>query len=59
MKEQEITKVEFLLMCNDNIVVQRFFNVRGFNRNAHKSEEFYEYIASLCNDCDLYVGQSV
>ena len=39
MKEQDITKVEFLLMCNDNIVVQRFFNVRGFNRNAHKSEE--------------------
>jgi hypothetical protein len=28
MKEQDITKVEFLLMCNDNIVVQRFFNVR-------------------------------
>jgi hypothetical protein len=50
MKEQEITKVEFLLMCNDNIVVQRFFNVRGFNKNAHKSEEFYEYIASLCNE---------
>ena len=34
MKEQEITKVEFLLMCNDNIVVQRFFNVRGFNKNS-------------------------
>jgi len=48
MKEQEITKVEFLLMCNDNIVVQRFFNVRGFNKNAHKSEEFYDYIRSLC-----------
>jgi hypothetical protein len=47
MKDQEITKVEFLLMCNDNIVVQRFFNVRGFNRNAHKSEEFYDYISSL------------
>ena len=50
MKEQEITKVEFLLMCNDNIVVQRFFNVRGFNKNAHKSEDFYDYIRSLCNE---------
>ena len=50
MKEQEITKVEFLLMCNDNIVVQRFFNVRGFNRNAHKSEEFYDYIDNLCRE---------
>jgi len=37
-------------MCNDNIVVQRFFNVRGFNKNAHKSVEFYEHITSLCNE---------
>ena len=36
-------------MCNDNIVVQRFFNVKGFNKNAHKSEEFYDYIKSFCN----------
>lgn len=50
MKEQDITKVEFLLMCNDNIVVQRFFNVRNFNKNAHKSEDFYYHITSLCNE---------
>jgi len=50
MKDQDITKLEFLLMCNNNIVVQRFFNVRGFNKNAHKSEEFYEHITSLCNE---------
>ena len=50
MKEQEITKIEFLLMCNENIVVQRFFNVRGFNKNAHKSENFYDHINSLCNE---------
>ena len=49
MREQDVTKVEFLLMCNDNIVVQRFFNVKGFNKNAHKSEEFYDYIKSFCN----------
>lgn len=49
MKEQDVTKVEFLLMCNDNIVVQRFFNVKGFNKNAHKSEEFYDYIRSFSN----------
>jgi hypothetical protein len=47
MREQDITKVEFLLTCNDNIVVQRFFNVRGFNKNAHKSEEFYDHIDTL------------
>jgi len=50
MREQDVTKVEFLLMCNDNIVVQRFFNVKGFNKNAHKSEHFYEYIKSFCNE---------
>ena len=50
MKEQEATKVEFLLMCNDNIVVQRFFNVKGFNSKAHKSEEFYDYIKRFCNE---------
>ena len=47
MRDQDVTKVEFLLMCNDNIVVQRFFNVKGFNKNAHKSEEFYDYIRSF------------
>lgn len=50
MKEQDVTKVEFLLMCNGNIVVQRFFNVRGFNKTAHKSEEFYDYIRTFCNE---------
>jgi hypothetical protein len=50
MRDQEITKVEFLLMCNDNIVVQRFFNVKGFNKNAHKSEEFYDYIRTFSGD---------
>jgi hypothetical protein len=50
MREQEVTKVEFLLMCNDNIVVQRYFNVKGFNKNAHKSEDFYDYIRSFCNE---------
>lgn len=49
MKDQDVTKVEFLLMCNDNIVVQRFFNVKGFNKKAHKSEEFYDYIRSFAS----------
>jgi hypothetical protein len=49
MKDQDVTKVEFILMCNDNIVVQRFFNVKWFNKNAHKSQEFYDYIKSFCN----------
>jgi len=50
MRDQDVTKVEFLLMCNDNIVVQRFFNVKGFNKNAHKSEDFYDHMDILCRE---------
>jgi hypothetical protein len=50
MREQDVTKIEFLLTCNDNIVVQRFFNVKGYNKTTHKSEEFYDYIRMFCND---------
>ena len=47
MREQEITKIEFLLTLNDNIIVQRFFNVRGYNPIAKNSVDLYEYIKSL------------
>ncbi len=47
MKEQESTKLEFLLTLNDNIVVQRFFNVRGFNPRTKNSLELYEYMRSV------------
>jgi len=48
MKEQDFTKVEFLLKCNENIVVQRFFNVRGFNPKAKSSIDLYDYVSNLC-----------
>jgi hypothetical protein len=44
MKEQESTKLEFLLTLNDNIVVQRFFNVRGFVHKSKNSLDLYEYM---------------
>jgi hypothetical protein len=47
MREQDSTKMEFLLTLNDNIVVQRFFNVRGFNPEAKNSLELYNYIKLL------------
>ena len=31
-------------MVNDNIIVQRFFNVRDFNPEAKNSLELYEYL---------------
>jgi hypothetical protein len=48
MKDLDFTKVEFLLKCNENIVVQRFFNVRGFNPNSRNSLDLYEYLSTLC-----------
>ena len=47
MKEQDSTKMEFLLTLNDNIVVQRFFNVRGFNPKAKNSVELYETVSQI------------
>jgi hypothetical protein len=47
MREQDSTKMEFLLTLNDNIVVQRFFNVRGYNPKAKNSMELYNFILWL------------
>ena len=45
MKEKtETTKLEFLMTLNDNFVVQRYFNVRGYNPKARGSVELYEVI---------------
>jgi len=45
MKEKnDVTKMEFLLMLNDNIVVQRYFNVRGYNPKARKSIDVIEFV---------------
>ena len=50
MKEQEITKMEFLLTLNDRIIVQRFYNVRGYNSDAKNSLELYEFIRDVKDD---------
>lgn len=55
MKEQEITKMEFLLTLNENIVVQRYFNVKGFNPEAKNSIEFYEFIKDLKDELQYYL----
>lgn len=47
MREQEITKLEFLMMVNDNIIVQRYFNVRDYNSDARNSVDFKEYMDEL------------
>ena len=55
MREQDITKMEFLLTLNDNIIVQRFFNVRGYNPKSKNSLDLYWYIKSLKEDLEYYL----
>ncbi len=48
MREQhDITKLEFLMMVNDNIIVQRFFNVKDYNPSARNSIDFHEFMDEL------------
>lgn len=53
MREQnDLMKLEFLMMVNDNIIVQRFFNVRDFNPQAKSSVELLEYMSGLVSDIE-------
>ena len=49
MKDESV-KLEFLMTVNNNIIVQRFFNVRDFNPDAKNSIELYQYIKDLKED---------
>lgn len=44
MKNQDSEKLEFLMTVNDNFIVQRFFNVRNYNKRAKNSYDLYEYL---------------
>lgn len=55
MKDQDLTKVELLLTVNENIIVQRFFNVKNYNPKAKDSMELYDYISGLKNDLAKYM----
>jgi len=50
MKEQEVVKMELLITLNENIVIQRFFNVKNFNSMARNSLNVSEYIKDFCHD---------
>jgi len=50
MKEQDITKLEFLMTVNNNFIVQRFFNVKGYNPNAHRSVELMDLLDRFVED---------
>jgi hypothetical protein len=48
--ETDVMKLEFLITLNDNIVIQRFFNVRDYNSEARYSMDLYHYIKDFAYD---------
>lgn len=53
MKEEQVVKMEFLLTLNNNIVVQRFYNVKNYNSQARRSVEltqFLKYVEEMLSD---------
>ena len=47
MKETDVIKMEFLITLNNNIVIQRYFNVRDYNPQARSSMELYQYLKNF------------
>jgi hypothetical protein len=48
-EKNDITKMEFLLTLNDNIIVQRYFNVKGYNENTKNSIDLHETVNDIKN----------
>lgn len=57
MKKQDLVKLEFLLTVNDNIIVQRFFNVMGYNKDVENSIELYDFIKDFKDDLVSYLKE--
>lgn len=57
MKKQDLVKLEFLLTVNDNIIVQRFFNVIGYNKDVENSIELYDFIKDFKDDLVSYLKE--
>jgi hypothetical protein len=50
MQNQDITKFEFLLTLEKNIVIQRFFNVSNYNPDSKSSVNLYDCVKYICNE---------
>ena len=55
MRQSDVTKVEFLLTLNSNIIVQRFLNIKGINPDAKDSCELYEFVKYFSEDLSQYL----
>ena len=48
MDTQDITKFEFILTLEKNIVIQRFFSVPNYNPQSKNSLDLYECVKDIC-----------
>ena len=48
--QQDITKFEFLLSLESNIVCQRFFNVKDHVPQSRRSMDLHYYIKEICEE---------
>lgn len=46
-EKNDITKMEFLLTLNDNIIVQRYYNVKGYNEDVKNSLDLYYVVSEI------------
>ena len=58
--QDNITKFEFLLTLEGNIICQRFFNVRDRNDAAKRSMDLHYYVKNICEEIseDLKIKSS-
>lgn len=48
--QQDVTKFEFLLTLEGNIICQRYFNVRGHVPQARRSMNVGDYVKKICDE---------
>ena len=46
----EISKFEFILTLENNIIIQRFFNVKDFNPKSKRSLDLYYCTRDICEE---------
>jgi spore coat polysaccharide biosynthesis protein SpsF (cytidylyltransferase family) len=58
--QQELTKFEFLLTLENNIICQRYFNVKNHNSKAKRSLNIHDYVKNICEEIseDLKIKSS-
>ena len=59
-QQPDITKFEFLLTLEGNIICQRFFNVKDHVENSRRSMDLHYYLRNICEDIseDLKIKSS-